>query len=71
MLTPSAFDLLKDEGQNRTTLVVQCLICKICFGTDKLEKQKQRFLSLTKPHRNFLSTNRFANLWSFIYLVPW
>jgi len=29
----SAFDLLKNEGQYRTTQVVQCLICKTVSGT--------------------------------------
>jgi len=27
-----AFDLLKNEGQDRTTPVVQCLICKTVSG---------------------------------------
>jgi len=28
-----AFDSLKDEGQDRTTQVVQCLLCKTVSGT--------------------------------------
>jgi len=31
--TMSVFDLLKNEGHDRTTLVVQCLICKTVSGT--------------------------------------
>ena len=30
-----AFGLLKNEGQNRTTPVVQCLICKTVSGTEQ------------------------------------
>jgi len=33
MITRGAFDLLKNERQDRTTSVVQCLICKTVSGT--------------------------------------
>jgi len=54
-----AFDLLKNEGHDRTTSVVQCFDLQNCFrdrtnwrqGT----RQKLKFLSLTKPQHNFLS----------------
>ena len=29
------FDLLKNEGHDRTTPVVQCLICKTVSGTEQ------------------------------------
>jgi len=36
-----AFDLPKNEGQDRTILVVQCLICKTVSGTGQTEGKGQ------------------------------
>jgi len=36
-----AFNLLKNEGQDKTTPVVQCLICKTVSGTGQTEGKGQ------------------------------
>lgn len=49
----SVFDLLKNEGMNKTHLFVLCLMHKLIMGLDKTggkgTGQKPEFLSLTEP----------------------
>jgi len=49
--TKGAFDLLKNEGHDRTTSVVQCLICKIVSGTGQTGGKGQDKTDIFVPHQ--------------------
>ncbi|AES61167.1 hypothetical protein MTR_1g079640 [Medicago truncatula] len=49
-----AFDLLKNEGHDRTTLVVQCLICKTVSGTGQTGGKGQDKNSYFCPSPNHI-----------------
>jgi len=49
-----AFDLLKNEGHDKTTLIVQCLICKTVSGTWQTggKGQDKNWNFCPSPNRN-------------------
>ncbi|AES78482.1 hypothetical protein MTR_7g032220 [Medicago truncatula] len=52
----NAFDLLKNEEHDRTTLVVQCLICKTDSGTGQTGGNGQDKNSYFCPSPNHSTT---------------
>jgi len=48
--TKDAFDLLKNEGYDRTIRVVQCLICKAVSGTGQTRGNGQDKNKNVVPH---------------------
>lgn len=40
LISWGAFDLLRNEGQDKTILVVQCSICKVVSGTGQIGGKK-------------------------------
>jgi len=61
-----AFDLLKNEGQDRTTLVVQCLICKTVSGTEqtggKGQDKNSYFCSSPNHSTTFCPTYKLSKI---------
>jgi len=51
-----AFDLLKNKGHDRTTSVVQCLICKTVSGTGQTGYNGQDKNSYFCPSLNHITT---------------